>query len=73
MEIVTDFIPKPGDIVKHTLPSGQVYKYTWTICPECLEGRWVQVAITKRPFFTGLCGKCYIKAAKATNWPGGGC
>jgi len=68
VEIITDFTPKPGDIVRRMLPSGYVQKYTFVICPECSEGRWVQAHTTKLPTFTGLCQKCSLLAAKARGW-----
>ena len=70
MEIVTDFIPEPDDIIKRITPSGQVLKYIWTLCPECSEGRWVALPTTKLPTFTGRCSKCYLKTAKLTGWSG---
>lgn len=68
MQIITDFIPKPGDIIQHMLPSGQSFKYIWVICPKCLGGRWVRIYQTKLITFTGLCKKCNIKARKVDNW-----
>jgi len=30
----------------------------WTICPQCKEGRWVVLSVTKRPNYSGLCHQC---------------
>ena len=68
MQILTDFIPKPGDKIKHKMPSGQLHIYIWVVCPDCFNGRWVQETNVKHPCFTGRCNKCSTKAAKDRGW-----
>ncbi len=65
MQIITDFIPKPGDEVIHKTPSGQTKKYIWMICPDCSKGRWVLKGNANTLLFTGCCKECYIKKVKS--------
>jgi hypothetical protein len=58
-------MPKPGEIKRDYYQHGHYnVKSTWVICPECQQGRWIQLASTKGAAFTGLCSPCYLKVKK---------
>lgn len=72
MEIVTDFIPKPGDRIKHRIPSGRIGTFVWAVCPDCSKGRWVSISNFNHPGFTGRCLRCNIISAKKGGWSSSG-
>ena len=68
MKIQTDFTPKPDDKVRRRGPSGQIRIFVFTICPDCLEGRWVDIYHFEKPGVDGCCKKCSIIRAKKRGW-----
>src|SRR3972149_252908 len=56
MEIKTEFEPKENDeIFYRPLTANRRYKFTYVICPECGDGRWVSRLCDNK---TKLCRSC---------------
>ena len=70
MEILTDFIPKAGDRVRHRGNNGRIGTFIFVICPDCFEGRWITIYCFNKPAFTGRCKKCNIIIA-GESWTSG--
>lgn len=72
MDIPTDFIPKPGDRIKHKSPSGVTTTYIWATCSDCLKSRWISITNFNRLGPPRRCKECSISRAKNQGWVRGG-
>lgn len=44
--------------VKSRLVGKDFIRHIWIVCPKCGKERWVQIYLTRRPGYTGICLPC---------------